>query len=420
MLKKNIFIRLLTASMFVIVLLAGCGTNGADKEETSIVMELTTQELFTQESKEQESKEQESNEQESKEQELSTQEPFVCDRSEVFELLSHINIGWNLGNTLDAHGAGNSLKAETYWGNPTTTQEMIDAVKAKGFNAIRIPVTFAEHVSKDGKYTINEEWLNRVQEVVDYAVKADMYILLDTHHEPDFWLKPDSDHEDAAIAELSAIWTQVAERFKDYDRKLIFEGMNEPRIKGSANEWNGGTPGERKVIEKLNNAFVNAVRATGGNNETRVLVICAYGNNAGYNILKELKIPEDNNIAVAVHMYTPYQFTYDTDGGYSSWDSSLKASILSTLKQIDRYLIQKDVPVLVTEFGATNKDNTADVVNWIEDYLGAMNEYNIKCFWWDNNIYDQPGEKFAIFDRRELTWYNETVADALISNSVSQ
>ena len=346
-----------------------------------------------------------------------TKEPFVADRSRAFELLSHINVGWNLGNTLDAHGAGNSLRSETYWGNPKTTQEMIDAVKAQGFNAIRIPVTYAEHVSKDGTYTINQEWLDRVQEVVDYAVNADMYILLNTHHETDYWLKPDMDHEEEAIAELTAIWTQVAQRFKDYDEKLMFEGMNEPRIKGSASEWNGGSPGERRVVYQLNQAFVDAVRATGGNNTDRLLVICTYGNNANYDIIKELKIPEDNNIAVALHMYTPYYFTYDAEGGYSNWDGSQKASLISSLKQIDKYLIKKDVPVMITEFGAVNKNNTKDVIAWIEDYLGSMNTYGIKCFWWDNNIYDTDGEKFGIFNRRELSWYNQEIADALIQNA---
>ena len=143
-------------------------------------------------------------------------EPFVCDRSAAFELLSNITIGWNLGNTLDAHGAGPTIASEMFWGNPKTSQAMIDAVAAQGFNAIRIPVTFAEHVSKAPDYTVNEMWMDRVQEVVDYAMNAGMYVFLDTHHEPDYWLVPNRDHEEVALAELKAIWKQVAERFRDY------------------------------------------------------------------------------------------------------------------------------------------------------------------------------------------------------------
>lgn len=426
MIKKKISIIVLAGILSAAAVFGGCGTGAGNPsgEVTQEIMETTqTQES----SSEPETKEEESSEalETSKEIEETKpeepKEPFVSDRSEAFELLSNINIGWNLGNTLDAHGAGASVASETFWGNPKTTQEMFDAVAEQGFQAVRIPVTFAEHVDTINGYAIKEQWMNRVQEVVDYALNAGLYVIVDTHHEPDFWLKPDSDHEEKCLAELSAIWTQVAERFKDYDEKLIFEGMNEPRMKGSANEWNGGSAGERKVIDKLNQAFVDAVRATGGNNENRLLIICAYGNNAGYNVLKELKIPEDNHIAVAVHMYTPYQFTYDTqDGGYSAWDGSQKASIINTLKQIDKYLIQKDVPVVVTEFGAVDKENEADIIAWIEDYLGAMNKYNIKCFWWDNNLYHSTGENFGIFDRKNLSWYNKKIADALISNAVSE
>ena len=344
-------------------------------------------------------------------------EPFVSDRSAAFELLSNITIGWNLGNTLDAHGAGASLLSETRWGNPKTTQEMMDAVAAQGFNAVRIPVTFAEHVGKAPDYTINEAWLGRVQETVDYAINAGMYVMLDTHHEPDYWLKPDQAHEEACLAELTAIWKQVAERFRDYDEKLIFEGMNEPRIKGSSAEWNGGTAEERKVVDHLNQAFIDAVRSTGGNNETRLLVICTYGNNPGYNIIKEFTIPEDNYIAVAVHMYTPYYFTFKGEGGqfYDTWDGSEKSSISSTMKQIDKYFIKNDLPVIVSEFGAVNKGKPEEVIKWATDYLSVMNNYGVKCFWWDNNLYTSTGENFGIFNRKELNWFDKELADALVS-----
>lgn len=342
------------------------------------------------------------------------------DRSEVFTLLSQINAGWNLGNTLDAHGAGNSLSAETYWGNPRTTKEMIDAVAEQGFRSIRIPVTWAEHVGAAPDYTINEMWMDRVEEVVNYALDNDMFVILNTHHEPDFWLKPLPENTDKVKEELTAIWSQIAERFKNYDNKLIFEGMNEPRNKGSQNEWNGGTHEERVVINELNAAFVDAVRAVGGENESRVLIICTYGNSPGYNALKELEIPKDNYIAVAVHMYTPYVFTYEAeDGNINVWDGSAKADIAATLKLIDRYLLQKDVPVLVTEFGAVNKGNTEEVKKWLADYMSVMNAFGVKCYWWDNNLYTSDGENFGIFDRSNLTWYSQELADALIENAVT-
>lgn len=409
-------------ALIVAMSLSGCTSGSVSQPVETTETNISTSE--SDETKDQESSTQSSSSEiatsESKIEEK--KEPFVSDRSAAFELLSNITIGWNLGNTLDAHGAGASPMSETFWGNPKTTQEMMDAIAAQGFNAVRIPVTFAEHVGKAPDYTINAAWLNRVQEVVDYALNAGMYVMLDTHHEPAFWLKPDQAHEEASVAELTAIWTQVAERFRDYDEKLIFEGMNEPRIIGSSAEWSGGTAQEWKVIDHLNQAFIDAVRGTGGNNETRLLVICTYGNNPGYNIIKEFKIPEDNNIAVAVHMYTPYYFTFAGEGGqfYDTWDGSEKSSISSTMKQIEKYFIKNDLPVVVTEFGAVNKGRSEEVIKWATDYLSVMNSYGVKCFWWDNNLYTSDGENFGIFNRKELSWFDQELADALVSAATAE
>ena len=421
---KKAFGHVLAFTLVFTLLLAGCGNDPVGTPYSGKNTVLSTKESSSKETEptdESASGEDETGDgtetEESKTEEK--KEPFVADRSAAFELLSNIRIGWNLGNTLDAHGTGNSLRSETYWGCPETTQEMLDAVAAQGFNAVRIPVTYAEHVGKAPDYVIKAEWLDRVQEVVDYAVNAGLYVILDTHHEPNYWLKPNKANEKAVKEELTAIWRQVAERFKDYDEKLMFEGMNEPRTIGSSAEWSGGTTEERQVVDHLNQAFIDAVRSTGGNNETRLLIICTYGHNAGYNVLKDLVIPEDNYVAVAVHMYTPYYFTFDGVGSgfYDAWDGSAKGSIGSSAKQLNLNLIQKDVPVIITEFGAVNKQNPDEIINWIRDYLQIMNSYGIKCFWWDNNCYETTGENFGIFNRRELSWYSKAIADALIEYS---
>lgn len=356
-------------------------------------------------------------------------EPFVADRSEVFDLISQMNVGWNLGNTLDAHGVS-TVSAETYWGNPKTTQEMIDAVAAQGFNTIRVPVTWKDHVGAAPDYKIDEAWMNRVQEIVDYCVKDDLFIILDTHHEPDGWLVPTEEKYDAVSLELKQIWTQVAERFKDYDNKLLFEGMNEPRVKGSDQEWNGGTDAEKAVIAKLNQDFIDAVRATGGNNETRCLVICQYGTNGNTNSMKTLQIPEDNYIAVAVHLYIPYYFTYDPNpGSIFEWDGSKKQSTTLSLKEINNSLIKKGVPAIITEFGCMRKtkevngktiDNEEEVIKWLTDYLHVTEMFDIPCVWWDNGIYDKDGEKFAIFNRQDCSWYSKAIADTLVNSTSTE
>lgn len=341
------------------------------------------------------------------------------DRSDVFELFSQMTVGWNLGNTFDAIGAGNSLSSETYWGNPVTTRDMIDAIAAQGFNTIRIPVSWGEHVGEAPEYKIDDEWLARVEEVVGYCLDDGMYVVLDTHHETDSWFSLQEDELDQTKAELEAVWTQLAERFKDCDRHLLFEGMNEPRTPGSASEWSGGTAKERVAVNALNQIFVDAVRAVGGNNADRCLIICTYGHNASAAAMRELKVPDDPNIAVAVHLYTPYFFTYDPDSGsVYNWDGTLQSDIDYTLEQIDIQLLRKGVPVIVTEFGAVNKGNTDEVIKWIGDYLGAMNAYGLKCIWWDNGIYTGSGELFGIFDRRNLTWFSQEIADALVKNAV--
>ena len=428
MMKKKHW-KAVSVALILAISLAGCGNQTSTEslessEEVSQEASDTTEIEKTEENVSEESETETSQEENVKSSEIDVDVPaeeFVADRSAAFELVSHMNVGWNLGNTFDSHGAGNTLSAEWYWGNPKTTQEMIDAIAEKGINTIRIPVTWAEHIGPAPEYKINEEWLERVQEVVDYAVKNDMYILLDTHHEPDYWMSPKPEMEKAVSAILSSVWTQIAERFKEYDEKLIFEGMNENRIKGSSNEWSGGTPEEREVINRLNQVFVDAVRATGGNNETRYLIISTYGNNGGYQAITELEIPEDNNIIVALHLYTPYFFTYDAEGGYSEWDGSHKADIVNQAKLIDKELCKKkNVPVIITEFGAVNKNNEDEVVKWLEDYMNAMNKYGIKCIWWDNGNYAASGEKFAIFDRRNQSWYAQKVVDKLVELAVTE
>lgn len=407
-----------------VTMLVGCGQAvNTPMQQVEATTEVSTTEEKMEEAVEEKGEEKAEGSKESVEeqkaeekQEEKTQEVSV-DRTPMFELMSQISIGWNLGNTFDAHGNKSGIKDETYWGNPTTTKEMIDAVAAKGFNTIRIPVTWNDHVGAAPEYTINEEWMNRVQEVVDYCMDNDMYVILDTHHEPDYWLKPATNQYEAVSAELKAIWMQIATTFMDYDEHLIFEGMNEPRIKGSQKEWNGGTLEERRVIDKLNADFVETVRATGGNNATRGLIICPYGNCGEAAALRELKIPNDPMIAVAVHLYTPYDFTYAaSSNSISVWDGSRKKDIVSVLRGINDYLLKdgNGVPVIVTEFGAENKKNEEEVCKWLEDYMGLMNEKNIPCVWWDSGILSGNGEKFGIFDRKTCTWKYEAVTNKLI------
>ena len=348
------------------------------------------------------------------------EEPIEDTRSEAQKFAAQINVGWNLGNTLDAHGCGNSVSAETYWGNPKTTQEMIDAVAAKGFNTIRIPVTFAEHLGPAPDYTIDPAWLDRVEEVVNYGINDNMFVILDTHHETDYWLSPEEDKEAVITEELVAIWKQLCERFKDYDNHLIFEGMNEPRVKGSAQEWTGGLPAQRAVVDRMNQAFVDTVREGAGNNPERYVIICTYANTASDITIRNLVLPDDDHLIVSVHMYTPYEFTYPQSGkDLATWDGSKLSDITTLMKTLKVYIYNKKIPVIITEFGAVNKNNDDDVAAWVKDFMAAANEYEFKVVWWDNGLYNTGNEHFAIFNRNDLSWYRPKVADALIANSIT-
>lgn len=330
------------------------------------------------------------------------------------ELIAEMTAGWNLGNSLDATSAP-GLAAETSWGNPKTTKEMIDAVCEKGFNTIRIPVTWDSHVGSAPEYEVDSEWMDRVQEVVNYAIDDGMFVILDTHHEEN-WRILDDAHIDAVNAEHTALWRQIAERFKNYGDHLIFDGLNEPRVKGGANEWNGGTSEGRACLNLLNQSFVDTVRGTGGNNDKRLLLVTSFASSAVIQTIGSLKIPEDDHLAVSIHAYTPYGFTYkvDADWALSEWDGSHNYEIDKVMNDLKRIFIDKGIPVIITEYGAQNKDgNDKDVAAWAKYYVEKAKSLGIVCVWWDNGCYTTGNEQFGIFNRSDCTWYSEEVADAV-------
>ena len=221
------------------------------------------------------------------------------------ELVKELKIGWNLGNTLDATGGGALLNTEMSWGNPATKEDMFIAVKEAGFNIIRIPVSWGNHLGPEPDYTIHTVWLDRVNEVVDYAIENDLFVILNMHHEE--WHFPSYDNLDKAEAILTKVWSQIAERFKDYDEHLIFEGMNEPRMKGTPQEWTGGNAEARDVINRLNRSFVDTIRNSEGNNPYRHLMIPTYAASSDPKTWKDFIIPEDDKIIVSIHTH-PYHF----------------------------------------------------------------------------------------------------------------
>lgn len=327
-----------------------------------------------------------------------------------------IKIGWNLGNTLD------SSPTETSWGNPKTTKANIDGIKKAGFNAIRIPVSWSAHI--DSSYKIDEAWMSRVKEVVDYAVANDMYIILNTHHDESVFKLKDKDLTESSKA-IKEIWRQIAEQFKNYDEKLIFEDLNEPRTPGSANEWSGGTKEERDNLNKLHQVFVDTIRATGGNNARRVLMIPGYA--ASGTGLNDLIIPKDSAegaVIVSVHAYAPYNFAYNFgSGSKKTWDksdSSDTAEIRNVLDRAHSLFVSKGVPVIIGEFGALNKDdNNSARAELAEYYVSYAKSKGIACFIWDNGYMNATtglggGEGFGLYDRKSNAFKYPEIIEALM------
>lgn len=326
----------------------------------------------------------------------------------AIDLVKEIKIGWNLGNTLDA-------PTETAWGNPRTTKAMIEKVREMGFNAVRVPVTWDTHIGPAPDYKIDEAWLNRVEEVVNYVLDCGMYAIINVHHD-NTWIIPTYANEQRSKEKLVKVWEQIATRFKDYDDHLLFETMNEPREVGSPMEWMGGTYENRDVINRFNLAVVNTIRASGGNNDKRFILVPTNAATGLDVALNDLVIPNnDSRVIVSIHAYSPYFFAMDVNGT-SYWGSDYdKASFTSELDAIYNRFVKNGRAVIIGEFGTIDKNNLSSRVAHAEHYAREAVSRGIAVFWWDNGYYN-PGdaETYALLNRRNLTWYYPEIVQALM------
>ena len=320
-------------------------------------------------------------------------------------ILEDMGLGWNLGNSLDATG-GSGLDTETSWSNPKTTQALIDKVKSLGFNTVRVPVSWGKHVSGDN-YTIDSAWLARVKEVVDYCYKNDMYVILNIHHDTKSsesasgaGYYPRSSAYSSSEKFVTSVWSQAAEYFKDYDYHLIFETLNEPRLIGTGCEWwfdKWNIPSEVKdaidCINKLNQKAVDTIRDTGSNNKGRLIMCPGYDASIDGATVSGFKLPTDisgnkNRIAVSVHAYSPYNFAMNVgSGSTSAYTSSIKSELRDLFSTLKSNFRDKGIPVVIGEFGSTDKNNTAERVKWATDYTALAKKNNIPCVLWDNNAF---------------------------------
>lgn len=338
-----------------------------------------------------------------------TPELTIADISPM-ELVADMKIGWNLGNTLDATG-GIGIMSETAWGNPKTKQEMIDKILEAGFNVIRLPITWDGHFGAAPEYKIHDIWLQRVKEVVDYAYNKGAYVIINTHHEE--WYMPTEENKVANGEQIAALWSQIAEYFKEYDEHLIFEGLNEPRLRGTSKEWSGDAKAS-EVINYWEQLFVDAVRATGGNNALRHLMITGYAASSSRDNLAKIKLPEDDKLIISVHAYNPYNFALNANGT-DKWTVEKDGSELTGfMKMLNDLFVSKGIPVIIGEFGAVNKENTEARIAWVTHYVSEAKKYGIPCVWWDNGAFSGNGENFGLLDRRQLEYPFPELLDAMM------
>lgn len=290
-------------------------------------------------------------------------EPSFSFSSTAMDIAPYMYPAWNLGNTMEATGSG--LSCETSWQSTKTTQAIIDYVKASGFKSVRIPCSWYIHSDKNNNYTINADWMSRVKEIVSYCINDGLFVELNDHWDSG-WLEElgftsstseytdISDNEDyinGKIEILKNLWTQIATEMKDFDYHLIFAGLNEPFQNYSL--FNGRAESLTPVLLKYNQAFVDAVRATGGNNAERVLAVQGPATNIDYTV-NYFTMPTDNvdnKLMVEVHYYDPYNFCLNEGTGYVAvWNS--ENSLKNTFAKMKTKFADNNIPVVIGEYAA--------------------------------------------------------------------
>lgn len=320
------------------------------------------------------------------------------------ELIEDMGLGINLGNTMEATGSwiynGSVKDYETCWGSPVITEEMIKGYKDAGFGVIRVPANWSNMMAED--YTLNADYVARIHQIVDWILANDMYVILNTHHEK--WLGDMPTNEEEVLLKFTRIWEQIAESFKDYDDRLMFEGLNEEG--GYDSVWNqyGGTTEGKDVafgyLNKLNQTFVDTVRASGGNNAKRHLLVAGYYTNVVHTCDEMFVVPTDpaNRIAVSVHYYDPSTLTIleaDADWGKAKTEWGSEADIAEMERLLDMLVttfVDKGVPVIIGEYGCFGKNKTQEVKRaYMIDVCRETYERNMLPVLWDthNTFYNR-------------------------------
>lgn len=330
-------------------------------------------------------------------------------------LVSNIRIGWNLGNTLeccisDINGDGvtdalpedGATVTETLWGNPPATEKLFKALVDSGVNAVRLPVTWRDHIDRTGR--IEESWLNRVTQVAEYAYDCGMYVILTMYHDgaPDAdsgaWLRNAVTDYESVAAQYENLWRQISDRFSQYNERILFESMNEVGFTSTAPETAMDT------LNRLNQRFVDTVRSTGGNNPERHLIIAGYMADIDKTCADGFVIPCDpaERCIISVHYYYPK--TFCQLGIVNEWGSESEQQWMKeTIDLLQTTFVDKGVPVIITEYGTSGSDLPSRIF-FSEMLTKLCRDAGIATFMWDGGEW---------LDRTEYTWKSDELIRAL-------
>ncbi len=322
-------------------------------------------------------------------------------------LAAKMKVGWNIGNSLEVPGG------ETGWGNPIVSKTLIDAVKDAGFNSIRIPCAWDSYIVTEENYEVSEAWFERVKEVVDYCIDNDMYAILNIHWDGG-WLEnnPTYEKQDEVNREQYSLWIQIATYFRDYDEHLLFAGTNEVHV-------DYGIPSTEniEVQQSFNQTFVDAVRATGGKNTYRNLIIQTYNTDIDFG-LEYHKMPEDvidDRLMLEVHYYSPWEFCGKTDDGYNTqWGAGYtdvtsygqEDYLSDKFSKVKEKYVDNGIPVILGEYGAILRTTlTGDAYTkhvesrnyYLKTVTAKAIENGLVPFIWDNGATGNNG--FGLFNR---------------------
>ncbi|MCL2603408.1 MAG: glycoside hydrolase family 5 protein [Defluviitaleaceae bacterium] len=362
------------------------------------------------------------------------------------EWAAGVRMGWNLGNTLDSHGGAGGFhwlgggsyantsvsEMELAWVGTLTTRETIQAVADAGFDAIRIPVTWFKALDDD--FIIREDWMARVQEIVDWSLDIGLKVMLNSHHDNMIFSLLDENIPESQYV-FARVWQQIAYRFRDYDERLLFTALNEPRTYDTPAEWTGGTPAEHKNLNILNQLFVDIVRASGGNNAYRILSVPTYAASTAAPAQRGFVLPADSvpdRLAVAMHIYSPWEFALRTGptGTRDTWNAERANDtnpITNPLTMAYDMFVSQGVPVILGEMGALNRDNEEYRAEWAYFFVSFARSLGMPSFWWDNgqtqvtaeNAWGGWDETFGLLDRQTNTIAHPLIMDALMRATVT-